>query len=291
MDAPVLTPDEVRELAQLRRRAYGPSADIASDPAALVRLGELESRGLLAPVLAVSRPAVVDPDPAVWRRRGSGPWNPAAEEVTAAAVVDPLRGAAAEPVDEAAVAEVVARGAAAVPQVVVEAAPDGIRSRLARWLRTVPPLGWIVVAAAVLIVAAVVWATAQLTALRPDVELAPLGDSEPPAEFLRQGLLGYYPMDEDRFQQFESIRTLEVWSADDGYGNRCVLVTTPGLQRLGAGGACAPPGLDPTYDLSVWPGLPDAVTDGLPQGSVIRFVLHGDRVHVWVREGQWRPAA
>lgn len=35
--------DEVAELAHLRRRAYGPDADIAADPAAVVRLDELET--------------------------------------------------------------------------------------------------------------------------------------------------------------------------------------------------------------------------------------------------------
>ena len=36
--------DEVAELAALRRRAYGPDADIDGDPAALARLDELETR-------------------------------------------------------------------------------------------------------------------------------------------------------------------------------------------------------------------------------------------------------
>ena len=36
--------DDVAELAQLRRRAYGPGADIGADPAALARLDELETR-------------------------------------------------------------------------------------------------------------------------------------------------------------------------------------------------------------------------------------------------------
>ncbi len=35
--------DEVAELAHLRRRAYGPEADIAADPAAVARLDELET--------------------------------------------------------------------------------------------------------------------------------------------------------------------------------------------------------------------------------------------------------
>lgn len=253
MDASALTSDQVRELALLRARAYGPAADIQSDPRALARLRELESLTTTVPALAVPRPAAVDSDP----ERAVGPREPA-----------------------------VPAGADAVA--VSSARSGGPRSLLRRSLRTVPVLGWVVSAAAMVVVVAVVWGTGQVTALRPDAVLAPLADSEPPAEYLRQGVLGYYPMDEDRFRQFESIRTLGVWSADDGHGNRCILVATPGFRRIGGGESCAPPGLDPTYDLSIWPGLPSEVTDGLPQGSVIRFVLHGDRVNVWVRAGQWR---
>lgn len=41
--------DELRELRELRARAYGPHADIASDPAAMRRLQELESSRVTAP--------------------------------------------------------------------------------------------------------------------------------------------------------------------------------------------------------------------------------------------------
>src|SRR4051794_6575635 len=42
MDAPSPTPERSRELADLRRRAYGPDADIQRDPSAVLRLNELE---------------------------------------------------------------------------------------------------------------------------------------------------------------------------------------------------------------------------------------------------------
>jgi hypothetical protein len=54
--------DEVAELAALRRRAYGPGADIDGDPAALARLDELETRVRLG--IAPSGPDV-EPEPAV----------------------------------------------------------------------------------------------------------------------------------------------------------------------------------------------------------------------------------
>ncbi|MFS0734154.1 hypothetical protein ABC304_02190 [Microbacterium sp. 1P10UB] len=45
MDATSLPPALARELADLRRRAFGPDADIAADPDALKRLEELERLG------------------------------------------------------------------------------------------------------------------------------------------------------------------------------------------------------------------------------------------------------
>ncbi len=50
MDATSLPPEFARELADLRRRAFGPDADIAADPIALTRLEELERLSHAAPV-------------------------------------------------------------------------------------------------------------------------------------------------------------------------------------------------------------------------------------------------
>ena len=44
-----LSPDE-NELRELRARAYGPNADIQSDPAALARLSELEAAHMPKPI-------------------------------------------------------------------------------------------------------------------------------------------------------------------------------------------------------------------------------------------------
>jgi hypothetical protein len=56
MDVRTLSVDDARELAELRRRAYGPDADIGDDPAAAKRLHELEE-GRRATSEAVSPPA------------------------------------------------------------------------------------------------------------------------------------------------------------------------------------------------------------------------------------------
>ena len=58
--------DEVTELAALRRRAYGPDADIDADPQALLRLQALENRALGSQYVNV---LAVYPE---FRRRGYG---------------------------------------------------------------------------------------------------------------------------------------------------------------------------------------------------------------------------
>lgn len=69
--------DDVAELAALRRRAYGPDADIHGDPAAVARLEELETR-----VRLHRAPADLEPDPA-------------AEPDTVAAATEPTAATAA----------------------------------------------------------------------------------------------------------------------------------------------------------------------------------------------------
>lgn len=70
--------DDVAELAALRRRAYGPDADIDGDPAALARLDELETR--VRRSIAPPDPVPVVPAP---------PAVPAVGEPAAVMVTDP----------------------------------------------------------------------------------------------------------------------------------------------------------------------------------------------------------
>ncbi|WP_137844865.1 hypothetical protein [Microbacterium sp. 2FI] len=65
MDAPSSTPELSRELDDLRRRAYGPDADIHRDPDAAARLSELEAfvrtPQVEAPAVEEELPADADP--------------------------------------------------------------------------------------------------------------------------------------------------------------------------------------------------------------------------------------
>lgn len=65
--------DEQDELARLRRRAYSPTADIASDPHALQRLIELEAR----PIAAETETAPVEGEPLILAREPAPDAAPA----------------------------------------------------------------------------------------------------------------------------------------------------------------------------------------------------------------------
>lgn len=87
--------DDVAELALLRRRAYGPDADIDADPAAVARLDELETRVRLgfAARAGTPRPESTHGAGAVAGAVGVdvAPTGPAPDAVTAAAAERPRR--------------------------------------------------------------------------------------------------------------------------------------------------------------------------------------------------------
>ncbi|MFJ6677787.1 hypothetical protein ACIQLK_01505 [Microbacterium sp. NPDC091382] len=75
--------DDAAELARLRERAYGRSADIAGDPAALARLRELEVRASETPAdaEATAEPSAESPatEPAELQQAPAGPQAPATD--------------------------------------------------------------------------------------------------------------------------------------------------------------------------------------------------------------------
>ena len=86
MDAPSLTAARSKELADLRRRAYGPHADIESDPAAQRRLHELEE---LARPPVVADAARLERTADVRRREPVATGGPEGERAEAEASVAP----------------------------------------------------------------------------------------------------------------------------------------------------------------------------------------------------------
>jgi hypothetical protein len=265
VELPALTPEEVRELAALRRRAYGPDADIGSDPPALARLEQLQRAA------RPGTPEAAGSLPAVWRRAGAGPFAAAPDRAYVSP--DPGPSAPAEPAAEFA-----------------DGVPEVASAARGAWLRSIPPWAFVVAASAVLVSAAVVWGALHLAAPRSDLTLEPVaGAQEAPAWIDQQIFLStLYDLDGSSAQRYEDFRTLEVWTVQGKDGARCLALTAPRLASA-LGFECSPVGLDPTVDLSIWPGMDENITQGLSGGSAYRFVLHGGLVHVWVRSGSPAP--
>lgn len=250
MDA-TLTSLDTRELAALRRRAYGPAADIAGDPVAQRRLDELEERSR-AYHLAYARRAVVP-----------------------AAFDDEL----GEPMDAAPTPSTPAGLVASIPPHETEEAPTPIPRP--RWLR---PIAWIAIAAIVLAGALVAPRIADLVGARPDATLVPIVpnardttvDSLTPDQ-----ARAYFSIDTDSLLKYESFHGVEVWVAQSDLGSRCLLLLA---QASLLGISCTPGGLDPSIDLTMFGGREEMLGSGLSVGSVVRFVSHPDRVEVWISE-------
>lgn len=245
MDAPPLTSERRRELAELRSRAYGPDADIDRDADALARLIELEELARAdAPAEDVGRERM-RPDAAVIT----------AADVPATAVV----------VEEVATSDDAARGGDAAS---VDAPPR-------RWWRRVPV--WACVAGAAAIGLGVGLAVPALTPPHPIAELrpAPFIDGVE-LDFRMYGIAAESPV------RYEPYRGLEVWSAETEEGSTCVVVTTGDGEWMTAG--CAPEPLTPTADITFYQGMRQIDGLDLADGSVVRFVLRGEAMEVWIAE-------
>lgn len=225
-----MPPELVRELAALRRRAYGLGADIEADPTAVRRLGELEEA--VRPALTTTLAQHMRPE---------APFVATGE--TAPGVAPEFPTPAGHP--------------RAVPS-----------RTTAVSIAAIVALGWAM--STLLAPAGDVVLTASPTALQErqdlvdDVDLASIG------------MVGA------QLQGFRDFRELSVWSATDSSAVTCLLVRSEheGLLEVG----CTPAPLQPSLDLVVGDQVrPERVGD-LPVGSVIRFVLRGAEVGVWIAD-------
>lgn len=250
MDPTAASPESAAELRELRRRAYGPEADIADDPAAQERLValELSARAASVPPLEVPEVAPETAETRVAADDGADPESlPDAEPPTDAPVVLTRRTAAPE-------------------------------RRRAWWRRR---SAWVIAAGAIVLTVAVSWSAMALLAPRGDLALAPVISSDGDRQRLMgQGILEMYGIDRGTLQQYDPYRQLRVWSASAAGGNRCIVLESEVYGVYGVN--CAPAGLDPTFDLYMYPGVPTEISGDLPTGSVVRFVLGPSGVSVWV---------
>lgn len=255
MDATALGPEESRELAALRRRAYGPNPDIADDPAAVSRLADLE---------------------AVLHHAGTE------HEVLPARAAPPVRSVLRRDAGESAPRRSVDGFAgAAVPMLsAAEAAPAGESPRrsLRAWR---PRRRWLVIGGAVALVASLVWGVTQLSEPRSDTTLGRIPAGEDAARLARQGFLDSADVTAQEVQRFEPYEALQIWLVLAAAGDRCLVIEAERYGILGVN--CTPPGLDPVLDLRIWRGMRTNIFGDLPPNTFLRFTHHGDRVHVWVR--------
>ncbi|MDQ7877529.1 hypothetical protein Q9R08_06025 [Microbacterium sp. QXD-8] len=184
-----------------------------------------------------------------------------------------------------AVHESAARGAEPAARAIETGAPDDGAPRDRSWWyrgRTGAFLAGIAVAAAA---AAAVAAWMLWTGPRPDATLRPTGVA-PSEQVLRLTDHARRQMvSKTTLRGFEPILGLEVWEAQSGLGNSCLLVFEPATDDLLAVG-CVPPPANPgveIYDVPV--AWTQEWTERFPTGTVVRFVLTEDAVDVWILEG------
>lgn len=212
--------DPAAELAELRLRAYGPRADIETDPAARARLQELED-DLRAPP-----------------RLEESPEDPPRSVDSAEADISTAEDVESDPPEDA-----------AEPQT----------SRLRRVGRTIAPTlrdrrTWIIGGAGALIGAVVAAGLFAYPWDGPDQVLHPQADQPRflPSEygdFLRQ--LG---AKDDTELAFDTVGRFTPWSIELAAGGRCILVTEDSRNLVNM--ACAAAGMDPVLDLlpGMWGG-------------------------------------
>lgn len=258
MDAPSLSPERSIELEQLRRRAYGPDADIALDPVAQQRLSELEDLARKPATPASPTTPVVEPEE-------PEPMPPARDEASA-----PPSPVAAD----------------RAPRRPVEPEPKAAETDAARpaspqdrpWWRRIPL--WAVAAIAGIGVGAAIGFTWPSDGdPPPDLTLGVDADgAERGAGFTEN--LDYWGVDAGTVVPHEGFDTIQVWTALGIDESRCLLLSHDG-SFLNA--TCSGAGLDPVLDFTIYDGMSLDLETPLPVGTVIRFVGHEGSVDVWVR--------
>jgi hypothetical protein len=249
MDSSSVPSDAARELAELRARAYGPDADIQTDPAALARLRELEASRLPRPpergddeADAPAASGARDPDvePAVTHGGVTGEAGPA---ISADAAIE---------------------------------APSRLRS--GRTAATRAGRAGVVVGA-VAGALAVGYAVDWFVGPHPDATLRPVTDTASSVALAMIGFLEAQP-DPSTIHGYDSFRGIEPWFFKNEQGFHCFMLITGPATVDGAN--CVPPGVDLFADVMPGRQLVDEDTEPLPAGSIIRFHYRDDRVDVYV---------
>jgi hypothetical protein len=260
MDVLPVAQDRATELAELRRRAYGPNADIHDDPAALARLHELET--LERPPVQAAQEAA-DAGVAEDRERADAAAPTASMLFADLAPTSEHGEPSAE--DERRVSDGETSAEAVGPE-------KSGRRRAKR----------IAAAAGVFVVGVAVGALA-LISLQPQPAFTMaaqegLGDIDPtlPMQF------GYWSeVEEGSMTSYGTFGQFDVWSASGDGGSTCLFLTD-GIEFGGMG--CADLGLDPLVDIGAFYGYGRVDDDRIPTGSTARLLLHDGQIEGWLSE-------
>ncbi len=233
-----------RELRELRARAYGPHPDIQDDPEALARLAELEAARLDGHASA----------------EGGRHESQESIQLTAETVVVG---------EEAPILGAVVAG-------------DGPARRGSLWRRvTATQTGRVGLIAGLVVVAVGAWFAATWNAApKPEATLQPTGVE---ADAFTLSAVSYAPLaevDRSTLRGYERYRGLQPWVAENAQGSRCLLAIQGGTLH---GVRCAPPEAELLIDIGAYPlDYTAEYMDGLADGTVIRFQLHGDTVDAYL---------
>lgn len=288
MTASSLSPERMDELAALRRRAYGPDADIQEDIAAVARLHELEELARRAEETEAAQdadgtPSATDPveTPSATIVTEQQSTVAVGRNGSPAPVADPVAGGAAsdstaEPQDEPDPAPDAdaAEEAAAPPE------PGPRRGIVGLW-RRIPR--WAIAVVAVVVGAAAGVGLAAAAAAQPAARLA-IDSAQVRSDivFLPDGALSYYELTQDDIRVHEMFGDLQVISGINDSDEECLFAAV-GDRWLNGG--CAPAEFGAVFDITDDYGLQEVADPDLPQGSTIRLILKGEVVEVWVHIG------
>lgn len=251
------------ELRRLRARAYGRDADIGDDHVAVARLRALEAaeRTRTQPARKAQRPVADD----AGRPTGTMPVD-AGVQLTAPVDIAPM-----------------------VPMATLVDPPQGRPpAPRPRWR------SWIVRALAALLIATVAGLAGaflarggSISAPWPAAPAAVLGGVAEVEEGIPPWLdtvdaREYFAAGEDvPFRPFDAFSGVRPWAITTAQGGQCLILVMSGAGGYDVG--CGVGQLDAVADIRVSEALLEGgdLTD-YPRGSMLRFVLRGERVEVWV---------
>lgn len=253
---PSIADDPAAELRELRRRAYGPGADIHDDPTAMTRLHELENGARAAAPAQEDLPAP-PPLPA------PGPVTEALPEQTADAQQSTT--------DAATDASERAAGRGIPP---ADAATTETPAARVPWWRRRMRLLW----PASLVAAALIGAAATLSVQAVGAGQVAVLAEDPDGEW-PENIWDPAPAGARIFEPFNGLTVLAVPQDFGGTSQDCLYITDD-ANAFGSGGCSA--GTFPAIaTLMVSRDAPQELRDRFGVGSALQFVQEDDRVRVY----------